>query len=155
MNINIQDAELVDLWRKSFELLKSGEFIEAITQLKSLAKRDFPAAFAQLGRVYEQGGPDLPVNIKLAIVWYKKAIERADDAAAHLGLARIYLDYPEHDPTHSLARYHIDLALSLNRARITHDSRTVMRKDLPVRCANATWSRPIQLSHETSLAVHA
>ncbi len=67
-----------------------GDRVGVLYQLRKMANENVPAAFAELGNIYEMGGHGLERNFKKAKYWYNRAIDEADDIEGYIGMARLY-----------------------------------------------------------------
>ena len=80
--------------------------------MTSLANDGEWLAFTELGNILEQGGGGVEKNIEAALFWYRRAIVEADDANAHLALARISYNSGDSNKDYSEAFQHCEKALS-------------------------------------------
>ena len=87
----MNDNERIDRrWKLLTKAFYKGDRIGALYQLRKMAKENVPAAFAELGNLYEMGGPGFEQDFEKAKYWYGRAIEDADDIEGYIGMARLY-----------------------------------------------------------------
>ncbi|HEB81307.1 MAG TPA: hypothetical protein ENJ11_00430, partial [Gammaproteobacteria bacterium] len=80
-----QDLEVEFQYQRAIRQIVNGQFDQAFSQLKELADKNYPAAQAKLGHMYERG-MGMAVDYDKAAQWYLKAIKNGNvRALAHLG----------------------------------------------------------------------
>jgi len=77
-------------WSLAVDTLRRGDKAGALYLFKALEREGELAALREIGNIMEFGGGGVTKDIDAAIAWYKKAVDRANDAYACIGLARIY-----------------------------------------------------------------
>ena len=77
-------------WEKAVGLFRAGDKAGALFLFKSLAQDGEPAAYRQIGNIYEQpDGGGVKQDFTTARHWYGKAIEYANDVQGCIGLGRM------------------------------------------------------------------
>jgi len=77
-------------WKLMVKAFYKGDRVGVLYQLRKMANENVPAAFAELGNIYEMGGHGLEQDFKKAKYWYNRAIDEADDIEGYIGMARLY-----------------------------------------------------------------
>ncbi len=77
-------------WEKAVRLFRAGDRAGALSLFTSLAQDGEPAAYREIGNIYEQpDGGGVKQDFTKARHWYGKAIEEANDIQGCIGLGRM------------------------------------------------------------------
>jgi TPR repeat protein len=84
-------------WNDGVSLVEDGNYVAAIAVYRRLAEKNYQGAAEVLARIYESGGPGVPIDLNESRAWYEVAIREEGGAEATLGLVRILLRSTLHE----------------------------------------------------------
>jgi TPR repeat protein len=106
LNANTKNPE----WEKAVTAFRSGDLQGALFVFNKIAKRGSPAAYVEIGNIYEIGGEGVEQDLDESICWYNKSVDYMDEPMAHLALGRIYLSRNKSIEELEKARFHLQAA---------------------------------------------
>jgi TPR repeat protein len=109
-NFGPHNGEESETWKEAQALLRKRDYAKAADLLHRMADAGEWWVLPLLGLLYERGEHGVARDVNAAASCYRRAIFEADDAAAHLDLARLYWngDFGVRDFAH--AREHYEMA---------------------------------------------
>ena len=99
-------------WAAAEDAFAAGDAGSALGIFADLADKGEWLAYVEVGNLLEMGPPGVEKNIERALYWYRKAVFESDDPNAHFALARLYFNGQETSLDHTMARHHVEKALS-------------------------------------------
>ena len=88
----MHDSDALNAWNDACRLINSREESTALAILIRLSDNDYHGAAAAIGRLYEKGGVNMPLDLPAARYWFERAISDSDnDNDSRVALARVIL----------------------------------------------------------------
>lgn len=109
-NTPTTEDSLDALWKAAENAARRDDVLGVLDAWKALAEKKVWQIYARIGELYERGAPGLQADLGQALHWYRKAIFEADDAVAHVGLARAHYFGRGAERNPNLARKHFEKA---------------------------------------------
>jgi TPR repeat protein len=97
-------------WDFASRAFRAGDLPSALALFKDIARHGGAPAFREVANIYEFGGNGVDEDYPLALHWYKRTVDEANDVWGCIGLARMYYLGKGTPVDYEKARFYYELA---------------------------------------------